>query len=305
MPASSPPPLNALRAFEVFARHGSMTRAAGELCVTHGAVSRQIAVLQATLGVELVIGPRHALVLTEAGAELAKSLTTAFSLIGGAVAKARDPQVREIEIFCLGTFALEWLMARLPSFIETHPDVRVRLSESYEAVDYRRDRFDGAIRILEPGQATPGARVTRFLDHFQGPVSAPELMEQATGLDALFKLPRLRSATFRHAWASWAQIKGVELPAPSVEREFAHNHALVEAAASGLGVAVAPWAFVAPDVQAGRLSAPFGFIERPSFFAFLEDERKSDPAVQAFRGWLVDQGARSAPAPIPSKDPVG
>lgn len=64
MSGRAPPPLNALRTFEVFARHRSMTRAAAELCVTHGAVSRQIAALQASLGVTLVTGPRHALTLT-------------------------------------------------------------------------------------------------------------------------------------------------------------------------------------------------------------------------------------------------
>ena len=46
MKSAAPPPLNALRAFEAFARHGGMTAAAAELCVTHGAVSRQVAALQ-------------------------------------------------------------------------------------------------------------------------------------------------------------------------------------------------------------------------------------------------------------------
>lgn len=74
-----------------------------------------------------------------------------------------------------------------------------------------------------------------------------------------------------------------------MEREFAHNHSMVEAAVSGMGVAIAPWAFVAPDVVAGRLSAPFGFVERPSWFAF--------------RDWLTTEGALSPPPPIPSTDP--
>lgn len=79
MKSAAPPPLNALRAFEAFARHGGMTAAAAELCVTHGAVSRQVAALQAHLGVTLVVGPRHRLTLTPAGAELAVRLTGAPS----------------------------------------------------------------------------------------------------------------------------------------------------------------------------------------------------------------------------------
>ena len=304
MTGRAPPPLNALRTFEVFARHASMTRAAAELCVTHGAVSRQIAALQAALGVRLVSGPRHALVLTEAGRRLAEALTPAFGAITEAVAEARGETVREIEISCLGTFALKWLIPRLPSFLEAHPEVRVRLSESYLPVDFRRDRFDGAIRIVEPDQRHVRTESTRFLSQHQGPVGAPGLMAKMPTLQAVGAAPRLRSATFRQAWTVWADLAGVTLKGDAPEREFAHNHSLVEAAASGLGVAIAPWAFVAPDVMAGRLVAPFGFEERASWFAFLRPEGRRDPAVDAFRDWLVREGERSPPPPIPSTGPA-
>jgi len=298
------PSLTALRAFEAFARHGGMTRAAAELCVTHGAVSRQIAALQEALGVALVAGPRHALVLTEAGAELAGRLTQGFGLIDQAVDDLRQGPAREIEISCLGTFALKWLIPRLPAFLDAHPEVRVRLSESYLPVDFRRDRFDGAIRILEPGDRPAGARITRFLDQHQGPVGAPGLMADFSSPAALAEAPRLRSATFRRAWSAWAELIGLDLP-PAAEREFAHNHSLVEAAASGLGVAIAPWAFVAPDIAAGRLAAPFGFAPRPSYFAFLQPEGRRDRAVAAFRDWLTGEGRRSPEPPIPWTGPGG
>jgi len=75
---------------------------------------------------------------------------------------------------------------------------------------------------------------------------------------------------------------------------------LVEAAASGMGVAIAPWAFVAPDIAAGRLAAPFGFVERPSRFVFLRPSGRRDAAVDAFRDWLVEEG-RISPEPVPWK----
>ncbi|MFN7108968.1 MAG: LysR substrate-binding domain-containing protein [Brevundimonas sp.] len=305
MSGRAPPPLNALRTFEVFGRHRSMTRAAAELCVTHGAVSRQIAALQASLGVTLVTGPRHALTLTDAGAQLAERLTPAFVVITDAVEGVRPGAAREIEISCLGTFALKWLIPRLPGFLEAHPEVRVRLSESYATVDYRRDRFDGAIRIVEPDQIHARTEATRFLAQYQGPVGAPALMAGLSTLEAVAHAPRLRSATFRRAWPAWSELAGVALPTATTEREFAHNHSLVEAAISGLGVAIAPWAFVAPDVIAGRLAAPFGFVERPSWFAFLRPEGRRDAAVDAFRDWLVAEGERSPSPPIPSTGPGG
>lgn len=305
MKRAAPPPLNALRTFEAFARHGSMTRAADELCVTHGAVSRQVAALQAGLGVALVSGPRHALVLTEAGRELAERLTPAFGMVDDAIARVRHGATREIEISCLGTFAMKWLIPRLPAFLESHPEVRVRLSESYLPVDFRRDRFDGAIRILEREERPVRAEITRFLRQHQGPVGSPEVMARFSTPQTLAAAPRLRSATFRQAWSAWSSLAGLELGPAAVEREFAHNHSLVEAAVSGLGVAIAPWAFVAPDIEAGRLVAPFGFVERPSFFAFLRPAGRKDRAVDAFRDWLTEEGGRSPPPPIPLTGPAG
>ena len=78
-----------------------------------------------------------------------------------------------------------------------------------------------------------------------------------------------------------------------------------EAAIAGLGVGIAPWAFVAPDVMAGRLAAPFGFVERPSRFVFLRPEGRKDAAVDAFRDWLVAEGSRSPSPPIPWTNPGG
>ena len=230
MTRAAPPPLNALRTFEAFARHRSMTRAAEELCVTHGAVSRQVAALQASMGVPLVTGPRHALTLTEAGGQLAERLSEGFGLIDDAVLAARHGQPREIEISCLGTVALKWLIPRLQDFLDAHPEVRVRLSESYRRVDFRRDRFDGAIRIIEPDQDMTGQEATVFMPQYQGPICSPAMAQSLTSMEALMRAPRLRSATFRRSWMSWAELIGVDLPPAAVEREFAHNHSMIEAA---------------------------------------------------------------------------
>jgi len=299
---AAPPPLNALRAFEAFARHGGMTAAAAELCVTHGAVSRQVRALQETLGVVLVSGPRHRLVLTPAGAALAQQLSAGFDLINDAVAAARAREHQEIEISCLGTLSMKWLIPRLPDFLSAHPDIRVRLSEAHGPVDFARDRFDGAIRILNPGESGGRAESTPFMVQHQGPVVAPHLAKVGTGagidLDSLFSLPRLHASTFRDSWRLWAELTGHDLAPGPVEREFGHNHSMIEAAVSGMGVAIAPWAFVAPDIQSGRLAAPFGFAKRPSHFVFLQPVGRKDPAVGAFRDWLVTQGAETPPPPI-------
>ena len=296
MTGRAPPPLNALRTFEVFARHASMTRAAAELCVTHGAVSRQIAALQAALGVRLVSGPRHALVLTEAGRRLAEALTPAFGAITEAVAEARGETVREIEISCLGTFALKWLIPRLPSFLEAHPEVRVRLSESYLPVDFRRDRFDGAIRIVEPDQRHVRTESTRFLSQHQGPVGAPGLMAKMPTLQAVGAAPRLRSATFRQAWTVWADLAGVTLKGDAPEREFAHNHSLVEAAAGRRTTTRVPQSRTARP-RRGRLPRLAGAGRRTQSAAAYSFDRSCllNQATAAAKGTTIHRARPSTP----------
>ena len=298
------PPLTALRAFEAFARHGSMTAAAAELCVTHGAVSRQVRLLQDTLAVQLVSGSRRRLELTPAGTQLASRLSAAFRTIQGAVSAVRADDRRVIEISCLGTLAMKWVIPRLERFLAAHPDVLVRLPESYAPADFRRHRYDGAIRIVPDGEAVPGAEATPFMLQHQGPVLARHLIDPARPSDVLAGLPRLYASTFPEAWPLWSTLTGIALPPAPVEREFAHNHSMIEAAVAGMGVAIAPWAFVAPDIASGRLVAPFDFARRPSRFVFLRPLDRPDAAVDAFRDWLVAEGAASPPPPTPSTSPA-
>jgi DNA-binding transcriptional LysR family regulator len=301
MPRRSLPSLTGLRAFEAFARLGAMTAAAGELCVTHGAVSRQVHALEARLGVELVTGARHELRLTDAGRGLAQALTPAFDMIAAALPGASPDE--ELVVSCLGTLAMKWLIPRLPAFHAQHPRVRVRIVESHAPVDFSRGGLHAAIRI-ERGRPPDGVRITPFMAHHHGPVLSPALWAQ-TGRDlgAALALPRLHSETFREAWASWAARVGVALPPPTTEREFEHNSYMLEAAAAGLGVAITAWAFAAADLELGRLVAPFGFEPVAERYVFIRPKLADNPIAEAFGAWLKAEGARS-PAPPPGVGPL-
>src|SRR5579864_3769129 len=114
------PPLNALRAFEAFGRHGRMTAAADELFVTHGAVSRQIRQLEQWLGFPLTECPKTQLRLTAQAQRLLGAASAAFDLIEEAAAQAPASD-GELRLVCNGTFAIRWLIPRLPDFVERHP----------------------------------------------------------------------------------------------------------------------------------------------------------------------------------------
>ncbi|ENZ81259.1 MULTISPECIES: LysR substrate-binding domain-containing protein [Caulobacter] len=292
------PPLNALRAFEAFGRHGRMTLAAEELCVTHGAVSRQIRQLEDHLGVALTEGPRSRLRMTEAGLKLAQALTPAFDQIAAASPRRAPDGPRPLVVSCLPTFAMKWLIPRLPGFQATHPEIPVRVAESNGPFDFKADGVDLAIRMRPIGDdRSDDSEVTPFMDHFHGPVMAPERARAGMDLAEVLALPRLLTRTFVESWSDWALGLAVEdLPAPASEQEFDHYFYMLEAAAAGLGVAIGPWAFVQRDLASGRLVAPLGFIPGRSRIVALTPIEGGSPRALAFRDWLLAEGA-STPLP--------
>jgi DNA-binding transcriptional LysR family regulator len=304
MAARSLPPLNALRAFEAFGRRGRMTLAADELCVTHGAISRQIRQLEDHLGVALTEGPRNRLALTETGLKLAQALTLAFDQIDAAVPRPPAAGDRALVVSCLPTFAMKWLIPRLPDFVAAHPEIPVRIVESNGPFDFRADGVDLAIRMRLPGAPpSPDADVAPFLKHAVGPVTSPGLAAQVHDLESLAKLPRLHTRTFLESWAEWEAAAGLILPPATVNRQFDHYFYMLEAAAAGLGVALSPFAFVENDLAAGRLVAPLGLVPGQAEVCALTPRGRASRAARRFRDWLVAQGA-ATPAPPGSQQMV-
>ncbi|MEH0198858.1 LysR substrate-binding domain-containing protein [Caulobacter sp. CCNWLY153] len=293
------PPLNALRAFEAFGRRGRMTLAADELCVTHGAVSRQIRQLEDHLGVALTEGPRNRLTMTEQGLKLAQGLTRAFDILDEVVPRPPEDEPRPTVVSCLPTFAMKWLIPRLPDFLERFPDTPVRVAESNGPFDFRADGIDLAIRMRDPdGPPSPDSEATAFLDTHVGPVVAPDLAARAASIEGLLSLPRLHTRTFLHGWDQWAGRAGVALPPAGLVREFDHYFYMIEAAAAGLGVAMVPHAFVERDLAAGRLVAPLGMVPEPTLLCALTPGSGASRGARRFRDWLVEQGRASSPPPF-------
>lgn len=290
------PSLNALRAFEAYARSGSMVLASEELCVTHGAISRQVKALEYALGTELLTGPRHALRLTKAGRDLADALREGFDRIAAGLPRADEDE--ELVISVPATFAMKWLIPRLAGFTEHHPDIQVRIVETTSWDNLFEDGAHAAIRLCE-GPPPAGVTATAFLDHAYGPVIAPALFE-ADDRDPkrVLRRTRLSSETFPHGWDQWAAETGVTLSEPSQASSFEHNTYLLEAVAGGLGIAVTAWAFAQADIDAGRLVAPWGFRQLPTRFAFLRPSRAGHPAAMRLASWLSREGRRANRPPV-------
>src|SRR5262245_61187968 len=169
------PPLNALRAFEAAARHGSFTVAADELCVTQGAVSHQVKALEEELGLKLFIREHQRLVLTEAGRLYLETTRDALDRIAAGTERLlQRHSAGTLTVSTSPNFAAKWLVHRLGRFAETHAGIDLRVSASLQHVDFARDDVDFAIRH-GIGQ-WPGLHVVRLCVEQLFPVCSPALM---------------------------------------------------------------------------------------------------------------------------------
>jgi len=279
------PSLNALRAFEAVGRLGRMTLAAAELGVTHGAVSRQVRLLEEAVGTPLLEGPKAASRPTAAGRELLASLGPAFDLIEAGVGRVGQAATR-VPVACHSTLITKWLIPRLHRFRTAHPDVDVELREM-AAADMFVPGAKVSVRLMSG--ALPGPYVTAaFMPIDVGPVLSPDL---AAGAADLLRLPRLVSSSWPQGWSRWAELSGREIGAASTEQVFGRMHYMLGAAIAGLGVAIASWPFVADDIAAGRLVAPFGFVRTPDAVAAITPAGGTDRATRRFLDWLRAEAA--------------
>jgi LysR family glycine cleavage system transcriptional activator len=281
-------PLNSLRAFEAAARLGRITAAADELAVTHGAVSRQVSQLEAFLGLDLFEGPRSRPVLTPPGARLLLSLTPALDQIDAAVRTIIDEEDGVLDVACLSTFAMRWLIPRLHRFQHAYPAIEVRLSTDRGRTDASRGRYDLEIFALDK-TAKLGVEDTLLFVERLGVVLAPSLMptRKTFQIKDLAGIPHLATRTRMNAWPMWLESVGAN-PTPGRSKpgaEFEHYYFTIEAASNGLGACVAPLHLVSNDVRSGRLVAPFGFIES-GYRYIVRHQRSENKKSVRFCRWL-------------------
>ncbi|MBB4953229.1 DNA-binding transcriptional LysR family regulator [Agrobacterium vitis] len=274
-------PVAALRAFEAAARHGKITSAAEELAVTHGAISRHVSHLEAVIGVPLFEGARNRPRLTAEGRVFGFALTAAFDQMEDALRIVARGDDNILDLACLSTFAMRWLIPRLHDFTAKYPQYDVRL-----ATDDRppRTRVDVQIVVLSSDVAVPDNGSLLFQEEL-GLIIAPSLA--SVGSD-LLSLPRLETRTRPHVWQEWSRLAGQAGQAgTAATRIFDHYHLTIEAALNGLGAAVVPRHLVCDDVACGRLLAPYGFL-RSDYRYVVNVERRGRRKTEHFVQWLKE-----------------
>lgn len=141
------PSLSSLRAFEATARLGSFTAAGAALNVTHAAITQQVRALEKDLGLTLLQREGRGMGLTDAGRQLAASVSDGFSTIADGIAQARNgPRSRGLRVTCTPALSYAFIIPRLGQFWDDHPDIPVSLTPSGSVDDLRRRQFDLGIR---------------------------------------------------------------------------------------------------------------------------------------------------------------
>ncbi|MGI5170675.1 LysR substrate-binding domain-containing protein [Spirillospora sp. CA-253888] len=282
------PPLGPLVAFEATMRHGSVSRAAAELHLTHGAVSRQIRQLEHALGVTLFERRNRAVVPTPVARTFVQGVDDALNRLSAAARQARAAtRPAPLVLSCEPTLLMRWLIPRLPALADAVPGLNLHLVASGGPVAFDRESIDVAVRRND--FAIP-AELTTFelFDELVGPVCTPELARGLSRTEDLADVPRLHTSTRPTAWADWVEGRSTPLP-PAPEQTFEHFYLSLEAAASGLGVAIGPRALVHDDLEAGRLAAPFGFRRDGSAYLLMTPLPAEDDRVSALVSWLREQ----------------
>lgn len=295
------PPLNALKAFEVAARHLNLTKAAAELFVTPAAVSRHIKVLEEYLDVTLFIRGNQGLELTEVALHCYPKLSNGFSTLAEAVTEIRQrTNRRQLTVGMAPSFASKWFIPRMNQFTEMFPDIDLRILsssdylESYKGAKHGRDGTDVSIRFGKGNY--PDCQATKLFTVGVTPLCSPSLLDGEYPLNKN-KADNLAHYTLIHDdtlhggqqdWDTWLSQSGVEDVDTSRGSRFNHVSLALEAAVAGHGVVLTIKELASIDINEGRLIAPFD-LELPldySYHLVMDENKQDNETINTFVEWI-------------------
>ncbi|VWC71629.1 LysR family transcriptional regulator [Burkholderia lata] len=294
------PSLNALQVFDIVARHGSFTRAAEHLCLTQGAVSRQILALESFYQFALFKRTPKGLTLTAEGELLLPTVRESFTRIEEV--SMRLSRRRTELALKVPTCMMQWMLPRIMRFQAEHPELQVQITTTWDhQVDFRMEPFDAA--VIYAAGAGPDMHAIPLFEERLTPVCAPSLPDRQplTSLDDLAGHTLLHPTRDHRDWKRWLDHAG----APHVDStrglSFETLDLATHAAIDGYGVAIGDRTLADESVAAHRLVMPFD-VSLPTgmgYFFVYPDGAEQQQKIQLFGGWIADErkgGAGGAPA---------
>lgn len=281
------PSLNAIRVFEAAARHASLVRAAQELHVTHGAVSRQIRQLEEQLGIELFERRNRGIFLTRAGMQLQSTCSDIMRQLETGIRQIRQNRDEQpLVVSCEPTIAMRWLIPRLGKFKEQFADIDIHLFAAGGPVNLQQSHIDLALRRNDFVWDSSYHAAT-VAQEWIAPVCAPGLLQK--GRLSLDRQCLLHTATRPDAWRRWQELSRHTVKNVG-NSSYEHFYLSLQAACAGLGVAMASAYMVEDEIRSAQLLAPYPFIEDDSEYILLSAlPYEQDRRRRAFLDWLKQE----------------
>jgi LysR family transcriptional regulator, glycine cleavage system transcriptional activator len=283
-------PLGKLRIFDAAARHRNFVRAATELGMTQGAVSRHIKSLESRLGMPLFQRGPRGVSLTEGGDLLADYVRRAFDELSIGLQRLGRPRRRTtLVVAAPRSFAWRVLAPRIGSFVAQHPwiDLRVDSHRYYAHIGHS----PGDVAIGVGNGNWPDLAVERLSTEVVFPVCAPSLCSgkapvRPTG--DFFRAHALLHYAERTHWSTWLREAKLDPKFASSGASFSETALMLAAAEGGQGLAIARMTLVADALVQGTLVRPFGpdIDDGFSYFLLVRKNDLQKPTVRAFSGWL-------------------
>jgi len=285
--------LKAFHIFDVAADSSNFSKAAEKLCITHGAVSKQIKTLESSLSLNLFYRQGRNVRLTQEGVLLKSYTTQAFQALQAGVEQLSQVDTNSLDVSCEPTLTMRWLMPRMSNFYEHNQNTDIRLStaggpvilgSSKSSLAIRRDDFD----LIQDYKKVP------LVDEWVGPVLSPEYWQRVKNDLSMIKL--IHSDTRPKAWSNWSEISGNKSLVNNSYQSFAHFYFCFQAAVDGLGAAIGSYPLVVDDLKRGNLIAPFGFVLSGNSYILLAQEKTTDNALEKqFINWIKNQLLQCVP----------
>jgi LysR family glycine cleavage system transcriptional activator len=276
------PPLASLYAFMLVAETRGLAAAAERLNVTQPAISRRVRDLEAHLGVALIERGVNSIALTDAGASYARKLATGFATIRAATTELARDTAAPLRVRAHNTWALRWLIPRLPRFRASYPEQEIEVTTSPGTADFMKDAGDIAIRMTERAPTPTAERMQSVaVAPFAAPALAARLRKAPWGRVAL-----LGSRRRPHDWERWSAGTGVTLPTKPLLYET--TLLAVQAAIESMGAVIVSPSLVAEDVRQRRLvRVAEKEVLVGSHYWLIMPPGTARPVVLAFRLWLL------------------
>ena len=286
------PSIGALIAFEAAARYQSFSRAAEELSLTEGAISRQIAVLEDYLGLALFHRVKKRVTLSDIGKAYYLKVKDDLNRLERSTLSAMSHQQGQkfLELAVIPTFTSKWLIPKIAEFSVIHPDITINLTERALPFLFGDSIFDAAIHYRHPAWA--GCVQELLFEEELVPVCSPALLtgRNISAPADLAAMPLLHKNTREDAWTRWFAAAGHEELTPMNGPRYDLFSMIIQGACFGLGVALVPRLYVQDELKSGTLVIPMDRSIRglKQYCVVYPDHKEVSATARLFVDWLVN-----------------